>query len=51
MFFGFGLMLLTFTQRLADATQAGLDKFLFGQAATLLQSDVITMGFSARLDY
>jgi manganese/zinc/iron transport system permease protein len=42
-FFGFGLMLLTFTQRLPDATQAGLDKFLFGQAATLLQSDVITM--------
>jgi manganese/zinc/iron transport system permease protein len=36
-------MLLTFTQRLPDATQAGLDKFLFGQAATLLQSDVITM--------
>lgn len=43
-FFGFGLMLLTFTQRLPDATQAGLDKFLFGQAATLLQRDVITMG-------
>jgi manganese/zinc/iron transport system permease protein len=42
-FFGFGLMLLTFTQRLPDATQAGLDKFLFGQAATLLQRDVITM--------
>ncbi len=42
-FFGLGLMLLTFTQRLADATQAGLDKFLFGQAATLLQRDVITM--------
>ncbi|HEX6270352.1 MAG TPA: metal ABC transporter permease [Anaerolineales bacterium] len=43
-FFGLGLMLLTFTQKLPDATQAGLDKFLFGQAATLLQSDVITMG-------
>jgi manganese/zinc/iron transport system permease protein len=43
-FFGFGLMLLTFAQKLPDATQAGLDKFLFGQAATLLQSDVITMG-------
>lgn len=42
-FFGFGLMLLTFAQRLPDATQAGLDKFLFGQAATLLQRDVITM--------
>jgi len=42
-FFGLGLMLLTFSQRLPDATQAGLDKFLFGQAATLLQSDVIQM--------
>lgn len=43
-FFGLGLMLLTFTQKLPDATQAGLDRFLFGQAATLLQSDVIKMG-------
>jgi manganese/zinc/iron transport system permease protein len=42
-FFGFGMMLLTFTQRLPDARQAGLDKFLFGQAATLLAEDVWTM--------
>jgi manganese/zinc/iron transport system permease protein len=42
-FFGLGLMLLTFTQRLPDARQAGLDKFLFGQAATLLARDVVTM--------
>ena len=42
-FFGFGLMLLTFTQRLSDARQAGLDRFLFGQAATLIERDVITM--------
>jgi len=42
-FFGFGLMLLTYIQRIPDAGQAGLDRFLFGQAATLLQSDVITM--------
>lgn len=42
-FFGLGLMLLTFVQRLPDASQAGLDKFLFGQAATLLQRDVVTM--------
>lgn len=42
-FFGLGLMLLTFTQKLPDANQAGLDKFLFGQAATLLERDVITM--------
>ena len=43
-FFGFGLMLLTYVQRLPDATQAGLDKFLFGQAAALLQQDVIIIG-------
>jgi manganese/zinc/iron transport system permease protein len=43
-FFGLGMMLLTYTQRLPDARQAGLDHFLFGQAAALLQSDVITMG-------
>ncbi len=42
-FFGFGLMLLTFVQKLPDATQAGLDKFLFGQAATLIESDVVMM--------
>lgn len=42
-FFGFGLVLLTFIQRQPDATQAGLDRFLFGQAATLLERDVWTM--------
>ena len=42
-FFGFGMMLLTYTQRLPDARQAGLDKFLFGQAATLLVEDVWAM--------
>jgi manganese/zinc/iron transport system permease protein len=42
-FFGFGMMLLTFTQKLPDARQAGLSKYLFGQAATLLESDVIVM--------
>ncbi len=42
-FFGFGLVLLTFLQRNPTAAQAGLNKFLFGQAATLLVGDVITM--------
>ncbi|MCC7452367.1 MAG: metal ABC transporter permease [Anaerolineae bacterium] len=42
-FFGLGLMLLTFIQKLPNAAQAGLDKYLFGQAATLLEQDVITM--------
>lgn len=39
-FFGFGLMLLTWVQRRPDAAQAGLARFLFGQAATLLDRDV-----------
>jgi manganese/zinc/iron transport system permease protein len=42
-FFGLGLVLLTYTQRLPDARQAGLDKFLFGQAATMLTRDVLTI--------
>ena len=42
-FFGFGLVLLTFIQRRPDASQAGLDEFLFGQAAALIQRDVLTM--------
>jgi manganese/zinc/iron transport system permease protein len=42
-FFGLGLMLLTFIQKQPDASQAGLDKFLFGQAATLLERDVWVM--------
>lgn len=42
-FFGFGMVLLTFVQRQPDARQAGLDKFLFGQAATLLVQDVLAM--------
>ena len=42
-FFGAGLVLLTIIQKRPDATQAGLDKFLFGQAAALLVRDVVTM--------
>ena len=42
-FFGVGLVLLTFIQKRPDATQAGLDKFLFGQAASLLERDLVTM--------
>lgn len=39
-FFGFGVVLLTALQKRADASQAGLERYLFGQAATLLDSDV-----------
>lgn len=39
-FFGLGLMLLTIVQRFPEGSKAGLNKFLFGSAATLLISDV-----------
>lgn len=42
-FFGIGIVLLTFIQRSEDAAQAGLDRYLFGQAATLLEEHVVTM--------
>ena len=42
-FFGIGLVLLTFIQKQANASQAGLESFLFGQAAALLKQDVVTM--------
>ena len=41
--FGVGLVLLTWVQRRPDASQAGLDRFLFGQAATVLREDVVTI--------
>ena len=46
-FFGFGLVMLTFIQKRPDANQAGLEKFLFGQAATLLAADVQMMAILA----
>ena len=42
-FFGFGLVLMTYVQRTPDAGKAGLDKFLFGQASTLMTQDIFTM--------
>ena len=42
-FFGTGLVLLTFIQKMPTAKQSGLDTFLFGQAAALMERDVITM--------
>ncbi|MGN6030120.1 MAG: metal ABC transporter permease [Thermomicrobiales bacterium] len=41
-FYGLGIVLLTWLQRNGDASQAGLDKFLFGQAAALVRSNVET---------
>lgn len=51
-FFGLGLVLLTYAQKMPDAHQAGLDKFLFGQAEALVEKDVLVIaltGFFALL--
>jgi manganese/zinc/iron transport system permease protein len=40
-FFGFGIVLLTFIQHREDADQAGLDRFIFGQASAIVTSDVL----------
>ncbi len=45
--FGFGTLLLTRIQHQGNAAQSGLDRFLFGQAATLLERDVATMAVLA----
>lgn len=42
-FFGAGTVLLTVVARSGDAGQAGLDRFLLGQAATMLAADVQVM--------
>jgi manganese/zinc/iron transport system permease protein len=42
-FFGMGLVLLTYVQRIPNSNQAGLKRFIFGQASTLLQRDIVLM--------
>ena len=42
-FFGFGMVLLTYSQKIPNANQAGLKRFIYGQASTLLERDVILM--------
>lgn len=39
-FFGFGMLLLTAIQHSGNANQSGLDKFLFGKAASILPEDI-----------
>ncbi len=46
-FFGFGILLLTRIQHTGDAAQSGLDRFIFGQAATILPRDVVVMSVVA----
>src|SRR3712207_5619410 len=46
-FFGAGIVLLTYIAGSGDAGQSGLDRFIFGQAATIVGGDVVTMGLLA----
>lgn len=39
--FAAGIALLTYIQSIPDASQAGLDNFIFGQAAAIIESDVV----------
>ncbi|MTI38906.1 iron chelate uptake ABC transporter family permease subunit [Fulvivirga lutimaris] len=48
-FFGIGIFLLTIIQKSGNAAQSGLDQFLFGKAASLVGSDLITFGLVAVL--
>lgn len=43
-FYGFGVVLLTMIQSSGNAEQSGLDKFLFGKAASMVAEDVILAG-------
>ncbi|NLM50109.1 MAG: metal ABC transporter permease [Clostridiaceae bacterium] len=38
-FFGLGMVLLTYVQKTPNANQAGLNRFIFGQASTLILDD------------
>lgn len=48
-FFGIGILLLTAIQHSGNAAQSGLDKFLFGKAASLVGEDLIAFSMVAVL--
>lgn len=43
-FFGLGIVLLTYIQHSGAGNQSGLDTFIFGQIASMVRSDVYTIG-------
>ncbi len=48
-FFAVGITLLTFLTKRGDAQGAGLDRFLFGQAAALIEEDVLVIAVLAAI--
>ncbi|MFN0275560.1 MAG: iron chelate uptake ABC transporter family permease subunit [Chitinophagales bacterium] len=48
-FFGFGILLLTYIQQTGNAAQSGLNNFLFGKAAAMSIADIKTIGIVSLL--
>ena len=48
-FFGSGIVMLTYIQHQGNAAQAGLDKYLFGKAASLTSEDLYLIVISATI--
>ncbi len=48
-FFAIGVALLSYIQGRSGASQAGLDKFIFGQAAAMVERDVAILGVACLL--
>lgn len=46
-FFALGIVMMTYIQQSGNAAQSGLDRFIFGKAATLVGSDLITFSIIA----
>ena len=48
-FFGAGTVLITYIAGSGRGNQSGIDRFIFGQAATIVRDDVVTMAILASL--
>ncbi|MEM9897352.1 MAG: metal ABC transporter permease, partial [Bacteroidota bacterium] len=48
-FFGIGILMLTYIQHSGNAAQSGLDTFLFGKAAALVGTDLLAFSIVALL--
>ncbi|WP_353131393.1 metal ABC transporter permease, partial [Parapedobacter pyrenivorans] len=46
-FFGAGMVMMTYIQQSGNAAQSGLDHFIFGKAATLIGSDLVIFSILA----
>lgn len=44
-FFGLGMVLLTYLQKIPNANQAGIEQFIYGQASSILIGDIKVISF------